>query len=112
MKPHLSRKRNGWPTRYFNAGVGSVIALVLMVEIGFGAFGQTPPASEGHVRIDAIVTDRHGLPIQGLRMADFELRDRGVPLSAPGSRLSDEPAEPFRADLSDRHGSRRAAGGE
>lgn len=80
MKQHLSRRRNGWPpTGHLTAGVAWWIALVLMVEIGHRASGQAPPASEGQVRIDALVTDRHGLPIEGLRATDFELRARGVP---------------------------------
>lgn len=40
--------------------------------------GQALRAVAGQVRIDAVVTDRHGQPIQGLGLADFELRDGGT----------------------------------
>ncbi len=60
------------------------IALALMVNIGHGTPGQVPLPGDGQVRIEAIVTDRHGQPIQGLRVSDFEIRDRGtrLPLQA------------------------------
>ena len=57
----------------------SVALAIMLLLMDLRVSGQAPL-----VRIDAIVTDRHGQPVEGLRLADFELRDGGVlrPLEA------------------------------
>ena len=51
---------------------------------------QALGAVAGHVRIDAVVTDRNGQPIPQLELADFELLDGGTPqaLTAVDYRIS------------------------
>jgi VWFA-related protein len=45
----------------------------------FGIASAPPDASQGTIRLDAVVTDKEGNPVTGLQQGDFKLQDNGQP---------------------------------
>jgi VWFA-related protein len=55
-----------------------------------------PSETENVVRVTAIVTDRRGLPVAGLKPADFEILVDGKPQALDSVELSNASAQPVR----------------
>ena len=60
------------------------------------AAGPASPDTEGLIRVTAVVTDRQGQPLAGLKAADFELLVDGKPQALDTAELSNAGARPAR----------------
>jgi VWFA-related protein len=78
-----SEKTARRPRKAFQIGAFAVAAALSLVPVGYGQdTGPTPPAVAESVRVSLVqvpvtVVDKHGRPMKGLTISDFDVREDG-----------------------------------